>query len=142
MATQTARVADVMTASPETLPATASATEAAQRMRERNIGDVVVAEQGQICGIVTDRDLVVRVLGEGRDPAATKLAEICSRELTVLAPSDSVESAMALMKDKAVRRLPVVDGGRPVGILSLGDLAQDRDPKSVLGQVSSAPANR
>lgn len=142
MGTQEARVADVMTATPETLPATTSASEAARRMRDRDIGDVIVEEGGHIYGIVTDRDLVVRVLGEGRDPATTKLKEICSRELTVLAPSDSVESAIALMKDKAIRRLPVVDGGSPVGILSLGDLAQRRDPESVLGRVSSAPANK
>src|SRR5512138_2340860 len=121
-----------MTPNPVTLPAITSVTDAARRMRERDIGDVIVEDKGHIYGIVTDRDLVVRVLGEGRDPASTRLGEVCSRELTVLAPQDAVEAAIALMKAKAIRRLPVVEAGRPVGILTLGDLAQERDPRSVL----------
>jgi CBS domain-containing protein len=81
-------------------------------------------------------------LAEGRDPARTTVGEICSRELTTLGPSDSVHDAVTIMRDKAIRRLPVVDGGRPVGIVSLGDLAVERDPESVLGGISAAPPNR
>ncbi len=142
MATVARVVADVMTLDPETLPASTPVTEAARRMRDRDIGDVVVAEGKEIRGIVTDRDLVVRVLGADRDPGKTTLGEICSKELTTLVPSDSVQSAIALMKEKAIRRLPVVDRGWPVGIVSLGDLARARDPRSVLGKVSSARPNK
>ncbi len=141
-ATESPRVADVMTPNPETLPTTTPVTEAARRMRDRDIGDIVVSDDTQIRGIVTDRDLVVRVLGAGRDPGTTTLGDICSSELVTLAPSDTVKSAMALMKEKAVRRLPVVDHGSPVGIVSLGDLAQRHDPHSVLGKVSSARPNK
>jgi CBS domain-containing protein len=102
----------------------------------------VIVEKGQIQGILTDRDIVVRGLAEGRDPARTTVGEICSRELTVLSPTDSVGDAVKVMRDKAIRRLPVVEGGRPVGIVSLGDLAVERDPESALGGISAAPPNR
>ena len=111
-------------------------------MRDSNIGDVIVADNGQICGIVTDRDVVVRATAEGRDPAKTKLADICSQELTTASPSDSVDQAVQLMRRKAIRRLPVVENGRAVGIVSIGDLAQERDPTSALSDISAAPSNR
>jgi CBS domain-containing protein len=84
---------------------------------------------------------VVRILAEGRDPAATTLADISSHDLTTVSPEDSVEQAVQLMREKAIRRLPVVEDGRPVGIVSLGDLAVERDPDSALGEISAAPPN-
>jgi CBS domain-containing protein len=110
-------------------------------MRDQNIGDVIVLENQQVCGIVTDRDIVVRTVAEARDPAATSLADICSHPLTTVAPSDSIEHAVQLMREKAIRRLPVVEEGRAVGMVSLGDLAVERDPGSVLGEISTAPPN-
>jgi CBS domain-containing protein len=133
---------EIMTQNPVTVQTTDSVMAAARSMRDGNIGDVVVVERGQIQGILTDRDIVVRALAEGRDPTSTTVGEICSRELTTLSPSDSVNEAVKIMRDKAIRRLPVVDGGRPVGIVSLGDLAVERDPESALGGISSAPPNR
>jgi CBS domain-containing protein len=91
---------------------------------------------------VTDRDIVVRALAEGRDPAATPIGEICSSELHAVPPGDSVAAAMRVMRENAVRRLPVVKDGRLVGILSLGDLAKLRDRDSVLADVCAAPANK
>jgi CBS domain-containing protein len=135
------QIRDVMTSNPTALPATATAVDAAKAMRERDIGDVVVLEDSRICGIVTDRDIVVRSLGAGRDPAQTKLGDICSRELTTIAPTDEVADAIRLMKDKAIRRLPVVENDRPVGIVSLGDLAVERDRRSALGEISAARPN-
>jgi CBS domain-containing protein len=111
-------------------------------MRDGNIGDVVVLEEDRIQGILTDRDIVVRALADGRDPARTTVGEICSRELTTLSPDDAIGDAERIMRDKAVRRLPVVEGGRPVGIVSLGDLAVERNPESALGGISAAPPNR
>jgi CBS domain-containing protein len=110
-------------------------------MRESDVGDVIVLEDSRIVGIVTDRDIVVRSLAVGGNPAQTKLGEICSRELTLVSPTDEVASATDLMKDKAIRRLPVVENDRPVGIVTLGDLAIERDRRSVLGQISEAPPN-
>jgi CBS domain-containing protein len=134
-------IRQVMTTDPVSMPASASLAEAARQMRDAGIGDVIVLEDSRVCGIVTDRDLVVRGLAEGRDPERTQIAEVCSRELTTLSPRDTVERAVELMRDKAIRRLPIVDDGRPVGIVSIGDLALERDPESALGQISAAPPN-
>jgi CBS domain-containing protein len=135
------RLHDVMTPNPVALPGSASVHEAARTMRDQDIGDVIVVENHQVCGIVTDRDIVVRTVAEARDPAITTLADICSHVLTTVAPTDSVEQAVQLMREKAIRRLPVVEDGRPVGIVSLGDLAVERDPDSALGEISAAPPN-
>jgi signal-transduction protein with cAMP-binding, CBS, and nucleotidyltransferase domain len=135
-------IRDVMTAHPVTLQATASVVDAARAMRDSDIGDVIVVENGRICGIVTDRDIAIRGVAEGRDISSLTLGDICSRQLTTLSPTDSVEDAVLLMREKALRRLPVVEGGKPVGIVSLGDLAVTQDPHSALGNISAAPANR
>jgi len=111
-------------------------------MRDFDVGAVLVLDNGQVRGIVTDRDIVVRGIAGGNYPATVKLAEICSRELTTLSPTDSVEEAVALMRDKSIRRLPVVEHGHPVGIVSLGDLAIEKDRHSTLGNISAAPPNR
>jgi CBS domain-containing protein len=133
---------EIMTQRPVTVETGDTVTAAARSMRDGNIGVVVVLESGQVQGVLTDRDIVVRALAEGRDPARTSVGEVCSKELTTLAPTDTIEDAVKIMRDKAIRRLPVVEGGRPIGIVSLGDLAVDRDPASVLGGISAAPPNR
>jgi len=134
-------IRDVMTTRPVTLPATSLVVDAARAMRDADIGDVIVVEDNRICGIVTDRDITVRGVAEGRDIARLKLADICSRVLTTVSPQDSVDDAVRLMRENAVRRLPVVEGGKPVGVVSLGDLAVTQDPHSALGNISAAPAN-
>ena len=134
-------VQDVMTPSPRTLDARTSIQEAAQVMRDEDIGDVLVTEAGAIAGIVTDRDISVRAVAEAKAPKETAIGEIASRDLVSVSPADSLDEVIAMMRDKAIRRIPVVDGNRPVGILSLGDLAMARDPQSVLADVSAAPAN-
>ena len=135
-------IRDVMTPEPISIPATSSVAEAARAMRDADIGDVIVLKDGQVCGILTDRDIVVRGVAEGRDLAATKVGDICSQQLTSVSPTDEVEQAVLLMRDKAVRRLPVVEDGKPVGVVSIGDLAIERDPHSALGTISAAPPNR
>ena len=135
-------IRDVMTANPISMPAAASVADAARAMRDAHIGDVIVLDDGRICGIATDRDIVVRAVAEGRDPFTTKVADICSQELTTLSPTDSVDDAVYLMREKAIRRLPVVEGGKPIGIVSIGDLAKSLDAHSALGYISAAPPNR
>jgi CBS domain-containing protein len=135
------QIREIMTLNPVALPGTTSVYEAARAMRDAEIGDVIVIEHQQVCGIVTDRDIVVRTVAEAQDPAATTLADICSHSLLTVTPMDSVEEAVRLMRTHAVRRLPVVEGGQAVGIVSLGDLAVERDPNSALGGISAAPPN-
>jgi CBS domain-containing protein len=135
-------IRDVMTPNPVALPATASAVDAALAMRDFDVGAVIVLDDGQVCGIVTDRDIVVRAIANGNYPASTQLGEVCSQELTTVSPDEPLEDAVRLMREKALRRLPVVEGGQPVGIVSIGDLAVERDRQSVLGDISAAPPNR
>jgi CBS domain-containing protein len=135
-------VRDLMTPNPSAVTSGATVIEAAKIMRENDIGDVVVLEDNRLCGILTDRDIVVRGLARGADPATTKVGDICSRDLTTVAPTTSVAQAIQVMRSKAIRRLPVVEeGGRIVGIVSIGDLAVERDRRSALGEISAAPPN-
>jgi signal-transduction protein with cAMP-binding, CBS, and nucleotidyltransferase domain len=135
-------VRDVMTSDPVTLPADASVREAAQAMDRADIGDVIVLnDANEVGGIVTDRDITIRVVAEGLDPSETTLAEICTSEIQTLTPGDTVGEAVRLMQKAAIRRLPVVEGGRASGIVSLGDLAVAQDPGSVLADISAAPAD-
>jgi len=132
-------IRELMTPNPVSMPGTASVHEAARAMRDADIGDVIVIEHHQVCGIITDRDIAVRIVAEAKDPATTTLADICSHSLLTVTPTDSVEHAVRLMRTHAIRRLPVVEEGKAVGIVSLGDLAVERDPNSVLGEISAAP---
>jgi CBS domain-containing protein len=134
-------VGDVMTRNPVSLPVTAAVTEAAQVMRSRDVGDVIVLDNGKICGVVTDRDIVVRAVADNRDPRQTTLGDICSHDLVTLDRTATVDDAIRLMREHAVRRLPVTDGDTPIGIVSLGDLAVTRDPHSALADISAAPGN-
>lgn len=131
-------VKDVMTSDVVCCEASATVAEGARLMRERGIGDVLVNDDGQFRGIVTDRDIVVRCVADGKDIKKSKLADVCSNDVTTATPDMSVDDAARLMRDRAIRRLPVVESGRAIGIVSLGDLAMDRDPASVLGGISSA----
>jgi len=137
----TQRINDVMHRDPVTVPVDARAAHAAQLMNEYDIGDVIVVDGDQCCGIVTDRDLVIRVMAPGADPQRTRIGEICSPEPLTITPQDDVTAATELMRKQALRRLPVTENGRLVGIVSLGDLALLRDPSSVLADISAAPAN-
>ena len=135
-------VGDIMTRPPRTLELSASVMEAAALMREGDCGDVVVVEDGWLRGILTDRDIVVRVLATGDDPSTVRVGDVCSRILTTVCESDGIGDAVRLIRAKAVRRLPVLDDdGKLVGIVSLGDLALARDPKSALGDISAAMPN-
>jgi CBS domain-containing protein len=136
------QVKEVMTSRPITLGRDASLAEAARVMRDRGIGDVIVVEGEDAEGIVTDRDIVIRGVAEGADPNTTRLGQVISGDLTSVAPDDPVERAIELMREKAVRRLPVLEGGKPVGVVSLGDLAIQRDAGSVLADISAEPDDR
>ncbi len=134
-------VQDVMTTDPVALDASEPVLEAAKRMKDHDIGDVIVLDDGQVCGVVTDRDIVVRVLADGRDASQTPLGDVCSRDLATVSPSDDLTTAGDLMRERAVRRVPVVENGKPVGIVSIGDLAIERDETSALADISAAEGN-
>lgn len=136
-----ATVRSLMTANPIVLDASATPEEAACAMRDSNVGDVLVRQGNKLLGIVTDRDLVVRYLADDNESKQSCLETLCTTEVATLRPEDAVEDAIRLMEEHAIRRVPVVEDGEPVGIVSLGDLARSRDPESALGQISRAEPN-
>lgn len=140
---ETKTVADVMTADPVTLIESETILNAAKAMREFDIGDVIVLDDtsARVKGIVTDRDVVVRALAEEMDPGRTTLASIVSDELVCVAPTDSLDKAARFMRDRAVRRLPVIEDDQAVGVVSMGDLALELDRRSALAEISAAPPN-
>jgi CBS domain-containing protein len=134
-------VRDVMTTPVESVGLDAPVREAAKQMQRRRIGDVfVVDEAGELRGIVTDRDLAVRAIAEDRS-LDTPVEEIMSPIAAAVAPTATVSAALDLMRQHEVRRLPVVEGGRPHGVVSLGDVSRSGGAGDVLADISTAPAN-
>ncbi len=123
------------------LPSDASVEDASRRMKDRDIGDVIVLEDEDVAGILTDRDIVIRAIAEGRSPADTTIGEIASRVLVTASPDDTVEAVIGIMRTQALRRVLVVEAGKPVGIVSIGDLAIERDSDSALADISAAEPN-
>jgi len=132
-------IREVMTADPTTISTTSSVEEAAQLMKSDDIGDVLVVNRNKkLAGILTDRDIVVRAAAEGADLKVLKVEEIVTKDVKTVSPDAPVEEAVTLMRQEAVRRLPVVEDGKLLGIVSLGDLAVERDPNSALAEISAA----
>ena len=102
------RVSDVMTPAPQALPLDATLYEAARVMRDEGIGDVLVTYAGQLCGMVTDRDIVVRAVAESRDTSLTPLGEVCTAELCTVHPEDDTETAARLMIEQSRHSLDAV----------------------------------
>jgi CBS domain-containing protein len=136
------QIKDIMSKHVQTVERDTTLREVARLMLDKRIGDVLVTERdGRLCGILTDRDMVIRAMAPGRDADSTGAGEICSEDMCRLEPTSTVDQAVAMMRDKAVRRIPVVKDGVPVGIVSIGDLARALDPSSALAEISSAPPN-
>lgn len=135
-----ATVRDVMTPDPIGVYYEQTIGEAARIMRDSGVGAVLVVRDGALGGVVTDRDLVVRALAEGAGPEAP-VGPLCSERLVGVEASQDVAEAERLMRENAVRRLPVVEGGQIVGMLSLGDLAVAKHADSTVAAVSRAPTN-
>ena len=116
----------------------ASLVEAAQLMRAQDIGDVLVTQDGQLIGLITDRDIALRAVADGVDPLTVSCQSVCTPEPVTVSPDEEAQIAVDLMRAHAIRRLPVVENGRPLGVISLGDLAEERDPHSALADISRA----
>jgi CBS domain-containing protein len=134
-------VEEIMTRDPRTVEIGDNLVDAAREMRDGDIGNVIVTDGGRVAGIVTDRDIVVRAIADGRDPQSATVRDVCSPGPRTLEAGDSVEVAAQAMGENSIRRLPVVRDGELVGVLSLGDLAQDRDAGQPLADISAASPN-
>lgn len=131
-------VRDIMTGAPATVGPQTSVAEVARIMRDRDLGAVLVTDGDRLRGLVTDRDLVVRSVARGVDTEETTVAGVCSDDLVTVGPDDDLDHAVRLMRQHAVRRVPVVEDGHPVGVVTLGDTAMERDPESALSDISVA----
>jgi CBS domain-containing protein len=122
------KVREAMTSDPRTVAADSYVAEAARVMKDADTGIVPVVDGDRLVGTITDRNIAIRVVAEGRDPQATKVDEVATRELVTIDPDQDLDEALRLMAKHQVRRLPVVEeDGRPVGILSQADVAREGD---------------
>lgn len=136
----TRTVSELMTPHPTVVEVTDTLRAVAQTMATQDVGSLVVAEEGTVVGIVTDRDLVVRGLAEGIGLDAP-VGQLATGDPLTVDPDDDLADVVRIMREHAVRRVPVVENGQAVGALSIGDLAAELDPTSALAEISEAPAN-
>lgn len=135
---------EIMTEGAEYIPLDATIEEAARRMAQDDIGAMPICNgEGRLQGMLTDRDIVVKVLAAGKDPGSTKVEEVAQgTEVVTIGADDSVDLAIQTMKDHKVRRLPVIDGRDLVGMVSQGDLAKhitDDKVGDLVEVISAAP---
>ena len=133
-------VSEFMTPNPTVIEVTDSLRSVAETMAAQDLGSLVVAENGAVVGIVTDRDLVVRGLATGVGLDAP-VGQLITGSLVSVGPGDAVAEVIQLMRDNAVRRVPVLDGDQAVGVVTIGDLAVALDADSALADISAAPPN-
>ena len=120
------RISEVMTSNPQSVDPSTTVVEAARLMRDGDVGSLPVVEDGKVVGMVTDRDIAVRAVAEGKDPQGTKVGEIASKELVTVDPQQDLDEALRLMARHQVRRLPVVEeDGRLVGVVAQADVASE-----------------
>lgn len=121
------QIRDLMTENPSSCAPTTPVLEVAKVMAREDVGSIPVVDGGRLVGVVTDRDLVVRVLVEGRDPDHTTVGDVASSDVATVSPDESLDQALTLLARHQVRRLPVVEGGQLVGIVAQADVALHAD---------------
>jgi len=137
------KVRDTMTGSPRSIDASTSVVEAAQLMREGHIGSLPITDDEQLVGMITDRDIAMRVVAEAADHTNTSVGDVSSRDLVTVEPDEDLDDALQLMARHQVRRLPVVENGRLVGIVAQADIALSENEKTAkLVEAISAPSDR
>jgi CBS domain-containing protein len=124
-------VKDVMTANPRSIGTTDSVVEAARLMRDEDVGSLPVVEEGRLIGMITDRDIAIRVVAESAQPGSLTVGDVASRDAVTAQPGQDLDEALRLMAHHQVRRLPVVEGDRLVGILAQADVAHEEDREKV-----------
>ena len=120
-------VRDAMTEDPRSIGKSVSVVEAARLMREQDIGSLPITDDEKLVGMITDRDITTRVVAEAADPKMTSVEDVYSRDLISVEPDNDLEEALRLMARHQVRRLPVVENGRLVGIVAQADIALRRE---------------
>lgn len=133
------KISEIMTDDVESCSLLDNVFEVAQKMKELNVGAIPIVDQDQLVGMITDRDIVLRCIAE-KHPPSSKVEEIMSKDLITVTPDQTSQEAVRLMAKHQIRRLPVVEGKRLIGIVSLGDLAvrqlTDDQAKQALSEIS------
>ena len=125
-----------MTSRVRTISASATIREAANLMHDHDTGILPVTDHGLVCGVLTDRDIVVRALARGSDPGHTPVSAVMTSDISYLREDNDITDAARLMTAKQRRRLVIVNlKGKPVGIVSLGDLARRQSSRELVGNV-------
>jgi CBS domain-containing protein len=127
------KIREIMTTDVTTAELNTTLEEIATIMRHEDVGAVPILDDGELAGIVTDRDIVVRCVAEGRDPGECSAEDVLSEGLVTISPDDDVNEAAAIMSRNQVRRLPVLQDGKLVGVVSLGDIAVKEGNDEVSG---------
>jgi CBS domain-containing protein len=134
-------VREAMTENPRSIGASASVVEAARLMREAHIGSLPITHDEQLVGMITDRDITTRVVAEAADPKTTSVGDVYSRDLISVEPDNDLDQALQLMARHQVRRLPVVENGRLVGIVAQADIAlRENEKTGALVEAISEPS--
>lgn len=129
---------DVMTKNPTTCQESAPVVDAAKLMEREGVGSIPVCEDGKLIGIVTDRDIALRVVASGRDPQATRIQDVMTRDPESVLAGEPIDRALEVMESHQVRRIPVIDaGGKLVGIIAQADIARLGDDHAT-GEVVEA----
>jgi CBS domain-containing protein len=136
-------VRDAMTEDPRSIGASASVVEAARLMRQEHIGSLPITDDDKLVGMITDRDITTRVVAEAADPNTTSVEDVYSRDLISVEPDNDLDEALQLMARHQVRRLPVVENGRLVGIVAQADIALrvSEEKTGVLVEAISEPSD-
>ena len=126
------RITELMTPNPRTIDQDKPVSDAAKMMRDEDVGLAPIVDGDKLVGTVTDRDIAIRIVAEGKDPQTTKVMEIASRELITIDPQQDLDEAMKLMARHQVRRLPVVEeDGKLIGVVAQADIAQHASGKKI-----------
>ena len=134
-------VREAMSASPTVISSESTVVDAARKMTTENVGSLPVVDQEKLVGIVTDRDLVTNVLAKNLDPHEVSVSDVATDSPVVAQPEEPLDTALQRMAEKQVRRLPVVEDGRLVGILAQADVAQSASPQSTGQMVEKISEN-
>ena len=132
---------DIMTSGATFVDAQTSVLDAAKTLASEGVGSLPICDRTELKGMITDRDIVVKVLAEGKDPASTKVVDLIQGEVVTIGADDSVEEALRTMAKHQVRRLPVIDGTDLVGMVSQADVARNL-PEEKVGELVEAISQR
>lgn len=130
------QVREIMTTRIISVSSNSTVKDAALLMNKNNIGSVPVVDSGSVRGMLTDRDIVLRCVAESKDAGNLKVADICSQGAISVKPDETVSNAMHLMSSEQVRRLPVVDNGKLIGMLSFADIAREKSGMELAEAIS------